>query len=121
MCLQVYRYMCRCVWRTEVNLVLFPRNSFCIIRHMSVLSARMLIYQMCAAPTAIRRGCGISCNWIYRWLLVAVWVLGTNPGSLQEQPVLLTVRHLLAASTLLFETGSVRCLELIKQSRLTDQ
>lgn len=113
--------MFRCVWKAEANLVLFPRNAFCIIRHVSVLPAWMLICHTWAVPAAIRRGCGISCNWIYRWLLFAVWVLGTNPGSRQEQPVLLTVKHLLAATTLFLETGSVSCLVFIKQSRLTGQ
>lgn len=78
----------------------------------------MLMCHMCAVPPEIRRWCRIPCNWIYRWLSVAVRVLGTNPGSPQEQQVLVIVRHLIAASTLFIETGSLSCLELIKQSRL---
>jgi hypothetical protein len=34
--------------------------------------------------------CQISWNWSYRQLWAAVWVLGIEPGSFEDQPVLLT-------------------------------
>ena len=39
-------------------------------------------------PTEVRRGCQIPWNWSYGCLLATMWVLGIEPGPLQEQLVL---------------------------------
>lgn len=45
------------------------------------------VYAVCIKTS---RGCPISWNWRCRELLAAVFVLGSEPGSRQEQRVILT-------------------------------
>jgi hypothetical protein len=46
----------------------------------------MFITSCLVLPKA-RRRYHTFCNWSYRWLCAAMWVLETEPGSLEEQPV----------------------------------
>lgn len=57
---------------------------------------------MCAAPTVARRHQPFW-NWSYGQLLAVTWVLGTDPGPLQEQQV----SHLASPFTLFFEAESL--------------
>lgn len=41
----------------------------------------------CIVPIKTTRSCWFCWNWRYRWLLTAMWVLGTELGSLKEQSV----------------------------------
>jgi hypothetical protein len=48
----------------------------------------------CLVPTEVRRGCWVTWSWSFRLLWAAMWVLGTEPWSSQEQCVLLMLNHL---------------------------
>lgn len=46
---------------------------------MSVLPTCVCVYHMFAVPADERTRQQISWNWHYRWLLAAMWVVGTKP------------------------------------------
>lgn len=53
--------------------------------------AYMYNVDMCGVPMETQRGCQVSWNWSYRWVLAAMQVLGIKLRTLKEQSVLLIV------------------------------
>lgn len=47
------------------------------------------MYHVCAGTSRFKK-CQVSGTWYIDRLLAAIWVVGANPGPLQEQHMLLT-------------------------------
>jgi hypothetical protein len=63
---------------------LFEKNfkdSFILILYIQVLHPSLPVYKVYAMPVGARGGIWILWNWSYRWLSVAMMVLGTEPRS----------------------------------------
>lgn len=85
------------------------------------LPACMSVHHLCVwDPLETRRGHQIFWNWSYRYLWATLWVLGVEPGSLEERPVLLITKlsFLYSLNTFWWAHSLLRWYHLSKDSFL---